>query len=283
MKILVTGSRGFVGSATATLLKQEGHEVIPYDLMDSWDIRDEGDLNTAVDKYAPERILHLAAIARFSEADANPKLAYETNVVGTKNVAKLAGKYHIPLVYASTGSVYMPIEKDPPVSEEFQVRGNSVYGVTKALGEKYVEEYASAYIILRYAHLYGKEKRHHGLIGGFLQRIERGLVPTLYGGRQSNDFTYIADVARANLLALTAPWDAWNNAYNIGTGEELSAEDAGRLVCEVAGYTGEIEKKEQRTVDPLRFVYNTQKAEKMLGFKAEYDFASGLKDMFHGT
>lgn len=280
MIILVTGSEGFVGQATSQLLTQQKHQIIRYDLMNGYDIRDAAQFEQVITTQKPDRILHLAAIARFSEADANPSLAHETNVLGTRNVAMISGKHHIPIVYASTGSCYMPIEKEPPITEDFQVRGNSVYGVTKALGEKYVETYASAYIILRYAHLYGKEKRHHGLIGGFVDRITRGLAPTLYGGKQSNDFTYIKDVARANLIALTVPWDKWNQAYNIGTGEELTAEAAGKIICAAAGYEGKIETKEGRTVDPEHFVYDTGKAERMLGFKAEYDFATGLKDMF---
>jgi UDP-glucose 4-epimerase len=174
----------------------------------------------------------------------------------------------------------MPIKQSPPINEDFNAMGNSVYGVTKHLGELYTKRFASPWIILRYAHLYGKEKRMHGLIGGFLERIERGLAPTLYGGKQSNDFTYIKDVARANYLALTSPWDKWNSIYNIGTGEELTAERAGKIICEATGYKGKIEKKDQRTVDPDRFVYDCSKAERMLGFKAEYNFKDGLFDMF---
>lgn len=279
MKILVTGDKGFVGSETRKLLEAGGHTVIGYDLMDGYDIRDEEQLNNVIDEARPDRILHLAAIARFADADKDPKLAYETNVIGTRNVANIAANWHIPLVYASTGSVYMPIHLDPPITEDFPTIGNSVYGVTKNLGELYVKEH-TPHIILRYAHLYGKEKRMHGLIGGYLDRIKRGLAPTLYGGKQSNDFTYILDVARANLLALTAPWDKWNQAYNVGTGEELTAEQAGDIVCEITGWTGGVEKKEQRTVDPGRFVFDCTKAEVMLGFKAEYDFKAGLKDMF---
>jgi len=280
MDILVTGNLGFVGSATCKLLEESGHKVVGYDLMQGGDIRDVELLDETVKRFEPDRILHLAAIARFSEADANPRLAYETNVVGTWNVASVAGKYHIPMVYASTGSVYMPIEQEPPITEDFQVRGNSVYGCSKAMGEFILQDEASPWIILRYAHLYGKEKRHHGLIGGFLERINRGLAPTLYGGKQSNDFTYIRDVARANLLALTAPWDSWNQAYNVGTGQELTAQEAGKIICEAAGYTGEIETKEGRTVDPEHFVYNTSKAERMLNFKAQFSFKDGLADMF---
>jgi nucleoside-diphosphate-sugar epimerase len=226
----------------------------------------------------PDRILHLAAIARFADADANPMLAHETNVLGTKNVAAVATRLHVPLVYASTGSVYMPIKQKPPITEDFAACGNSVYGCTKYLGELYVRQ-VTPHIILRYAHLYGAEKRMHGLIGGFLARIERGLAPTLYGGKQSNDFTYIKDVAKANVMALTTTWDKWNQAYNVGTGEELTAEAAGKIICAAFNYAGAVDVQEQRTVDPDRFVFDCSKAERMLGFKADYDFERGLRDM----
>lgn len=281
MKIAITGNLGFVGQETEKLFKERGLEVVGYDVMKKRDIRDYNQLDSFIREHNPDRILHLAAIARFAEADKDPKLAFETNVQGTRNVSIAASNFHIPLVYASTGSVYMPIKKDPPITEDFPAMGNSVYGCTKHVGELFVMAGTSPWIVLRYAHLYGKEKRGHGLIGGFLERINRGLAPMLYGGTQSNDFTYIKDVAEANYLAVTAPWDSrWNQIYNIGTGEELSAEYAGRMVCEAFGYKGEIEKREMRTVDPERFVYNVDKAEKLLGFKAQYDFKNGLIDMF---
>jgi nucleoside-diphosphate-sugar epimerase len=282
MRILITGGLGFVGTATCPDYDQAfcpEHEWFVFDAMRGGDIRDRAQFAATVDLWKPDRILHLAAIARFADADADPVKAVETNAIGTKNVAEVASERHIPLVYASTGSVYMPIKQKPPITEEFRACGNSVYGCTKYAGELYVRQSKAPWIILRYAHLYGKEKRMHGLIGGFLDRITRGMAPTLYGGRQSNDFTYIKDVARANLLALESPWDKWNQVYNIGTGEELTAEDAGKIVCEVFGYKGEIDIKEQRTVDPDRFVFDCSKAETMLGFKAEYDFRTGLEDM----
>ena len=279
MRIVITGNLGFVGTVTEKLFKERGLEVYGYDLMNKLDIRDAGQFEQAIINVNPDRILHLAAIARFSDADKDPKLAFDTNVGGTKNVAYAAAKYKIPLVYASTGSVYMPIEKEPPITEDFLVRGNSVYGCSKAIGEFYVKSFANLWIILRYAHLYGKEKRHHGLIGGFIERIERGLAPTLYGGKQSNDFTYIDDVAEANYLAVTASCDKWNQVYNIGTGEQITAEDAGKMVCKTFGYYGKIEKKEARTVDPLNFVYNIDKAYHVLGFKARFNFVGGLLAM----
>lgn len=279
MKVLITGHLGFVGTETVKYFRGKGLEVVGFDIMEGKDIRDISALRSAIHTERPDRILHLAAVARFDEAENDPILTHETNVLGTMNVVSVAKDNGIPLVFASTGSSYMPIKGTPPITEAFPVMGNSVYGCSKALAELYVRE-LKPHIVLRYAHLYGKEKRHHGLIGGFMARIEHDLEPVLYGGKQSNDFTYILDVARANYLAVTAPWDAWNQCYNIGTGEELTAEQAGEIICKHAGYMGKIEIREQRTVDPQRFVFDTTKAERMLKFKAEYSFAQGLEDMF---
>lgn len=279
MRILVTGGSGFVGSETIKLLEKEGHEVFNYDLMKGYDIRDIDQFIDVCDEYEPDRVLHLAAIARFSDADRDPRLTFETNALGTRNVSEVCKELHIPLVYSSTGSVYMPITEEPPITEEFKATGNSQYACSKLMGEKFVIE-NTPYIILRYAHIYGKEKRGHGLIGGYWDRIRRGLQPQLYGGTQSNDFTYVKDIAQANLKALTAPWDKWNQIYNIGTGEELSAEKAGEIVCKATGWTGGVETIKSRESDPQRFVYDLTKAKVMLNYEPEYDFEKGIKEMF---
>lgn len=277
MKILITGNRGFVGSATQELLEERDHDVIGYDIMDGQDIRDLEQLRSFVDEFTPDRILHLAAIARFNEADADPKLAFETNGQGSANIASVAAEFHVPVVYSSTGSVYMPIKREPPITEDFEVCGNSVYACSKYLGEIYIKQ-NTPWIVLRYAHLYGKEKRMSGLIGNFVDRINRGLSPVLYGGKQSSDFTYIKDVIEANYLALTANWNKWNQVYNIGTGEEISSEEAGKIICNAMNYDGVMKVEEPRIVDAQRFVYDTSKAEKLLGFKAKFSFAQGLKE-----
>lgn len=279
MRILITGFRGFVGSETAKLLETEGHEVIGYDLMDGFDIRDIEQFYDICLKEKPDRVLHLAAIARFADADKDTKLAFETNVLGTKNVAEVCKELHIPLVYSSTGSAIMPLnDYEPPFDETVPARGNSVYGCTKAIAEKYVQEH-TPHIILRYGHLYGIEKSRHGLIGGFYDRIKRGLEPQLFGGRQQNDFVYISDVAQANLLALNAKWDCWNQIYNVGSGESLSAESAGKDICDVLGYKGEVDIKPQRSVDAEKFFFDISKIKNMLKYEPKFSFKQGLEDM----
>lgn len=278
-KVMITGHRGFVGSETVRQLEAVGVEVIGYDILDGNDIRDFNQLKAFVEQEKPDRILHLAAVARFAEADRNPRLTFETNMVGTSNVAQVCKMYHIPLVYSSTGSVYMPITQTPPITEEFKVMGNSQYGCSKLIGELFVQE-VNPHIILRYSHIYGKEKRGHGLIGGYWARIQRGMKPMLYGGDQSNDFCYIPDIAQANVKALLSEWDAWNNIYNIGTGEELTAEEAGEIVCKVTGWTGGVEKVKARIVDPQRFAYDITKAKMMLNYEPQWTFEQGMADMF---
>jgi len=278
MRILVTGNLGFVGTETCKMLEALGQKVIGYDIMDGYDIRDIDELDYVVTHADIDRILHLAAIARFDESENNPVLAHETNVLGTMNVVSVASEYNIPLVHASTGSTYMPIKQSPPITEDFPIRGNSVYGCTKTIGEMYVAKH-TPHIILRYSHLYGTEKRHNGLIGNFISRIEKGMNPELYGGKQSNDFCYIKDVAQANVKALSAPWDKWNKVYNIGSGEELTSEKAGKIICEQLGYKGKINVVEKRNVDPERFVYDISKASILLGYRPMYTFKEGLIDM----
>ncbi len=277
--VLITGHRGFVGSSTARALQARGDRVSGFDVSDGDDIRDLMSVYKAISLAQPDVILHEAAIARFADADADPVLAHEVNTLGTKNVADVAGELGVPLVFASTGSVYMPVTEDPPITEDFPTSGNSIYGVTKLLAEEYVRRAKVSWIILRYAHLYGADKIGHGLIGGFRAAIDAGRHPTLLGGAQTNDFTYIDDVVAANLAAIDANPDAWNSVYNIGTGVELSALDAGRIICDVFGYHGEIDVRPPRSVDPLRFVYDVSRAERYLGFRAAFGFRDGLERM----
>jgi nucleoside-diphosphate-sugar epimerase len=276
-RIIITGHLGFVGSHTKKALEERGYEVIGYDLKEGNDIRNLSQLLKVFKK--GDKILHLAAIARFAEADKDPITAFTTNVKGTDYVAEAAHIVGVErIVYSSTGSVYMPIDETPPITEDFKARGNSIYGCSKYLGELYLKRWTTPYVILRYAHLYGEGKIGHGLVGGFLDRIQRGLSPILYNGVQGNDFTYIKDVVQANILALESP--LLNETYNIGTGEELSAKEAGDIICEMFGWVGEVEKKLGRSVDPLHFVYDISKAKKLLKYNPKYSFRDGLKDFY---
>ena len=285
MKVIITGGSGFVGSHTIKALKEKGYEVFNYDIRNKdgsekgWDIRNRYLLEEVIEE--GDKVLHLAAIARFGEADKDPLLAFETNVLGTQNIAKACEVNGAErMVYSSTGSVYMPIEQEPPITEDFICRGNSVYACCKYLGELMIKKECKTapYIILRYAHLFGEGKTGHGAVGGFIDRMNRGLLPILYGGKQSNDFTYIKDVVEANIRALECDKECFNQAYNIGTSEELTTIQVFEILKEIFGYNTEFERLPARSVDPLRFVFDVSKAERELGFKAKFNFREGMAD-----
>ncbi len=277
MKIIVTGGSGFVGSNTIKVMKENGYDVFNYDLKEGYDIRDFEQLCTIIKP--GDKILHLAAIARFADADNNPEQAWTINVEGTDTIVKAAKKMEAErVIYISTGSVYMPIEQEPPITEDFKARGNSIYGCTKHFGELAIKRAKVPYIILRYAHLYGEGKLESGAIGGFISRMKRGLAPTLYGGKQSGDFTYIKDIVQANLLALES--DKLNETYNIGTGEELTTEDIFLQLRDFFKYDKEFEITPMRTVDANRFVYDISKARKLLNYHPQYSFKEGMKDWY---
>jgi len=276
-KIIITGGSGFVGSNTIKTLKEKGYEILNYDIKEGYDICNFEQVCSVIKE--GDKILHLAAIARFTDADDNPELAWSTNVDGTDVIVRAAKKMGAErVIYSSTGSVYMPIEQEPPITESFKVRGNSIYGCTKHFGELAIKRAKVPYIILRYAHLYGEGKLENGAIGGFISRMERGLAPILYGGKQSGDFTYVKDIVQANILALES--DKLNETYNIGTGQELNIEEVYNQLRQFFHYDKEFERMPLRNFDPNRFVYDISKAKKMLNYQPQYSFEKGMKDWF---
>ena len=281
-KVIVTGGSGFVGSNTIKELKAQGFEVFNYDLTEGYDIRDYKQFADIVNP--GDRILHLAAVARFNDADKDPLLTLETNVLGTDNVARAAKEKNADrIVYSSTGSVYMPVDGEPPITEKFTARGNSVYACAKYQGELLIRKHNPTFVILRYGHLYGEGKIGHGAIGGFIDKMSRDLKPVVYGGKQSNDFTYILDIVQANLLALET--ENTGEVYNIGSGEELTTEGVFNIMCDVFDYHKDFDKLPARTVDPLRFVLDISKAQKKLGYVCNYPFEKGIrhfKEIYNG-
>ena len=273
----ITGHLGFVGQHTIKRLKDLGHRIVGYDIIEGNDIRDYDKLLKMIEPGM--KVLHLAAVSTFWGADADPINAYTTNALGTKNVVQAAkAKGAERVVYASTGSVYMPIIDPPPLTENHRAMGNSHYGCSKRLGELYLLQASVPYVILRYGHLYGQGKEKGGAVGGFIDRMRRGAAPVLYGGKQSNDFCYIKDVVQANELSLFT--QNLNEIYNIGTGEETTTEDIFKIMREISHYNKDFEYQDQRSVDANRFFYDISKAQKFLGYRPNWSLRKGLEDMW---
>jgi len=290
MRTVVTGANGFIGVHTVRALLQAGYDVLAIDVdndrlrefegskrfeMVLIDVFDEA-LDALFEK--GDKVLHLAAIARFDLADANPQQAIRVNIGGTVNIIKGCMKKKVDrLVYSSTGSVYSP-NATVPIREDAPREPNSVYGMTKKQAEDWIFFFADRlpYVILRYAYIYGRGK-DWGAVGAFLKNIREGKRPVVFGGKQTNDFVCINDVVRANLLALET--ERTSQVYNIGTGRATSIKDVCELCLKASKSNLTMEVKPAREFEILVFVYDISKAESLLKYTPQWNIYDGLEDL----
>ena len=290
MRVVVTGANGFIGLHTVDALLRRGYQVVAIDLKDDR-LRErffnKKRITTVLEDITSkdlenwmmegDKVLHLAAIAKFSEAKQRPVVAVETNVLGTFNVIQCCLKRGVErLVFSSTGSVYSR-DVQIPIKEDSPRRPMSIYGFSKKQAEDWIFFFASQlkYIVLRYGYVYGAGK-NWGAVGTFLKQIKQGRRPTIFGGDQTNDFTYVKDIAEANILALETA--NTNNVFNIGTGESVNIKDVCKICLETLGSKLEPEISPLRSLDYMRFVYDISKAMKLLGYTPRWNLRAGITD-----
>jgi len=286
MTIVVTGASGFIGKHTVKELLQRGYEVTGIDKR-PLSVKHSNLKNAQCDILSPQlgshinqgdKVLHLAAISTFGAAGQNPAMAVRVNVEGTLNVIKSCIQSKAErLVYSSTGSVYhkyctVPIKEDSPRNP------TSIYGLTKKQAEDWMMLYGDQidYVILRYAYVYGQGK-DWGAIGSFIKRIKQGQQPVIFGGRQTNDFIYVKDIAEANILALESEY--LDQVYNIGTGIATSIKETCRLCLQTLHSDLGMKIEPPRPFDIQMFVYDITKAGILLGFEPQWKLPEGIEDL----
>ena len=244
MRVMVTGGAGFIGSHIADALLAAGHEVgviddlssgsrdnlpatVPFEVVD---IRDRAAVFAAFATFRPEVVCHQAAQMSVSRSVRDPLFDAEVNGIGLINVLDAAvAQACRRVVFASSGGVLYG-EQTAPAPEETPADPVSPYGITKWVGERYLKFYAAEHglgaMALRYSNVYGPRQNPHGeagVVAIFLNRFLAGQPATINGdGRYVRDYVYGGDVARANVLALTAPDERVPRgrltSLNIGTG-----------------------------------------------------------------
>jgi len=294
MRVVVTGSNGFIGKFTVHALLNAGYDVVAIDLSLSRleEFKNHPKFSGIIDNInsetfknhiqAGDKVLHLAAVTTFEQCDENPQRAVTINVVGTLNVVRACiEKQAERLVYSSSGAVYSPNVRTP-IREDEPRHSLNVYGWTKRQAEDWILFYGKqdpsfSYIILRYGYIYGKEK-DWGAIGKFITKIKAGEKPIIYGGEQINDFTHVDDIVQANLLALETKH--LNQIYNIGTGVPTSIKDTCKICEEILGREDlGYEIKPSRPWDLSVFVYDINKAKIILGYNPKWKIREGIKQV----
>jgi UDP-glucose 4-epimerase len=301
---LVTGGAGFIGSTIVDQLLAAGAAEVR--VIDNFvrgarsnlsaaqargNVRIiDGDIrNAALVTRATEGVdfvFHQAAlrITRCAEA---PREAVEVLIDGTLNVLEAALANNVrKIIAASSASVY----GEPsylPVDEAHPFNNRTMYGAGKLANEQMLRAFCETsglqYVAFRPFNVFGPRMDMTGayteVLIRWLDAIEAGKPPLIFGdGKQSMDFVFVGDVARANLLAARS--DVNDEVFNIGTGVQTSLNELCALLLSIMGSSSRPEHREARSVANVqRRRAATGKAEATLGFKAEVTLEEGLREL----
>lgn len=299
MSILVTGGAGFIGSNTVdALVNVDAGPIAVLDQLSSGkreqvnakarfyqvNLCDAAAVREVMARERPEVIYHFAAQMDVRRSVADPAFDAAVNLVGFLNLME-AGRQHglRRCVLASTGGAIYGEQEAFPCDEDHPCRPLSPYGIAKLATEKYLffyqVQYGIDYLALRYANVYGPRQDPHGeagVVAIFCRRLLEGQRCTIFGdGQQTRDYTYVGDVVRANLYALTAK--AAGLALNIGTGRETSVNALYASLARAAGETRPAHHAPARPGEQLRSVISTRRAAAELGWQPEVELADGLE------
>jgi UDP-glucose 4-epimerase len=242
VRVLVTGGAGFIGSHVVDAFVTAGHTVAVADNLSTgsrtWlnpkasfhavDLR-SGRLDAVFAAERPEAVAHLAAQAAVGRSVVDPAFDASVNIAGGLRLLDCCRRFGVKrVIYSSSGGAGYGDTDVMPTPEEHPSRPASPYGITKVAIEQYLEALAPLWgmsgISLRYANIYGPRQNPQGeagVIAIFCHRLLVGQPLHINGdGLQTRDFVHVADVARANVLALER--DHVTGPVNIGTGVETS-------------------------------------------------------------
>jgi len=289
MKILLTGSSGFIGSALKRLLEEKGIEVVPFDIKDNTleDVRDFSALQSKV--LGINGIVHLAAVSRVKIAHDNPLECVNTNIGGMINMLESARLIHTDNVYpwvifGSSREVYGE-SAILPVNESSTREAINVYGVSKLSGEELCKVYSDNYglkiRILRFSNVYtGKNDHLDRVIPKFILQAFNDEDLIINGtGEEIFDFTYINDTIQGIWGCIQEIEKNSNlfNDFNISTGIPISLKQLADTIVKKTGSKSKVEFTKPRSYDVNKFYANPSKAIKMLGFLSKINLDEGIE------
>ena len=304
-RVLVTGGAGFIGSPIAEAYQAAGWEVVVLVDLSRGHQRNvpSGARFVRADIRSPEArkllaedgftvLNHHAAQIDVRVSVDEPALDASINVVGLANLLEGAGAGGVKrVVFASSGGVVYGDPEVVPTPETAPKGPISPYGVSKLSGEYYLRALAALRgfeaVAMRYANVFGPRqdpKSEAGVVSIFVSRLLENRPLTVFGnGLQTRDYVFVRDVARANVLASTAPVPAGtgidDTAFNIATGRQTNVLELGELVGKVMGQKPVIETAPARPGELFRSSLDITKAGRILGWKPQSGFDDGLPQL----
>jgi UDP-glucose 4-epimerase len=298
----VTGGAGFVGSNLVDALLARGDDVVVLDdlstgrrsnldsavtagaLLVEADITDRAGVGSLFAEHRPEAVFHLAAQIDVRRSVSDPTFDLGVNVAGTINLLEASREAGSRFLFASTGgAIYGEGEgRELPLAEDAECRPDAPYGQSKLAAEGYIGLYERLYGLngaaLRLGNVYGPRQDplgEAGVVAIFSGLLLEGGTPKVFGdGRQTRDYIYVGDVVRAFLAASES--DA-SGQFNVGTGVETNVLELGEAIAELCGTSFEPEMAPERPGEVQRIAIDSSRAEAELGWQAEADLKTGLR------
>jgi UDP-glucose 4-epimerase len=227
MKVLITGSSGFIGTHLTKKMKEEGFKVVTFDIKEnkSNDVRN---FETLLEKSKGcDVIVHLAALCIDSESLEKPYEYFSTNVLGTLNALEVARRIKVKkFLFASSAG----IGKRTP------------YSLSKLIGEElcmfYNKHYNVPTYILRIYNVYGPGNEK-GVIYNFVKSaLKNEPIIVNFDGKQERDFIHVDDVVKGIILLLKRNYKP--GIYEIGTGKSIKIIDLAKLIISLSGSKSKI-------------------------------------------
>jgi len=294
---LVTGGAGFIGSHLSEALLSQGHRVRIVDNFSSGKVANvrpgaeviEGDLadaGVAARAVAScDYVLHQAAVPSVPRSMKDPLGTHRANVDGTMQLLVAARDAGVKrLVFAGSSSTYGN-SAVLPKREDMRAAPISPYALQKHVGEQYCQLFTSVYgletVTTRYFNVFGPrqapDSQYSGVISLFTKALLAGQAPLIHGdGRQTRDFTYVANVVDGVLRAATTPGVA-GEVINIATGGRISLLELVRVLQQIIGSDVAPTFGPPREGDVQDSQADIFKARKMLGYEPTIPFEEGLR------
>ena len=289
MKLLVTGSSGFVGRRFLEMAPSDWKIIcLGRSQLDSltgrWiqcDLSDQKSIESANKQVGSETfdaIVHLAAFVPKTAADDTLDNAKLGNIDATINLLTYFGEKSEKIIIGSTAEVYDQSKIHGPITEDNVVAGGSYYGSTKLASELITQSYAKKLnkelTILRFSVMYGGYDPIARAIPNFIRAAKAGEDLTIRGANVLRDYVHTDDVARSIICAVSA-----NGAgvVNIGTGRGISIRETAQAIVDSTQSTSRITVLSEDGGSDV--VIDISRAEKLLNYHPEVFFPDKLKEM----
>ncbi|MBY0316946.1 MAG: UDP-glucose 4-epimerase GalE [Bdellovibrionales bacterium] len=306
MNILVTGGAGYVGSQTAKILQQKGHEIFIFDNLSrsdgtlaKWGTFIEGDICDAqrvanvLEQNQIEAVFHFAGAIDVAESMRDPMKYYRNNVIGTYNLVQAMLDHGVKNMIFSSSCTTYGAAKDTPIKETAHQLPINVYGDTKLAVEKFLKSISSTRklnsIVLRYFNACGADL---DLEAGELHDPETHIIPLalkavfdphytleIFGddyptpdGSCIRDYVHVQDIAEAHMLSLDYLLESAVkfDVFNIGSGQGLSVFEIIRSIEKITGGKVKYQMSPRRSGDAAELVGDITKIKNILKWQPQH-------------